>query len=155
MRDVRLPMEQLAQLIALQIAGGGVARLTVTGGSMLPMLRSRRDTVELAAPEELGSGDVILYRRENGSYILHRILSAKKDGSFLCSGDNQCEKETVYREQILAKAVAFYRGEKRYSVGHPGYQVYTRLWVGLFAIRRPVLAVRRRLGRLRRAHKKP
>lgn len=154
MRGVRLPMEQLAQLIALQIAGGGVAHLTVTGGSMLPMLRSRQDMVELVAPECVAARDVILYRRENGSYILHRILSVEKDGSFLCSGDNQWEKEIVCREQILAKVTAFYRDEKRYSVEHPGYQVYTRLWVGLFAIRRPVLALRRQLGRLRRTHKK-
>ena len=43
----RLPMEQLAQLITLQLESGGRANLTVTGSSMLPMLRNGVDAVEL------------------------------------------------------------------------------------------------------------
>jgi hypothetical protein len=36
--------------------------------------------------------DVIFYRRENGQYVLHRIIKIKKDG-YVCRGDNQTAKE--------------------------------------------------------------
>ena len=43
--------------------------LTVTGGSMLPLLAGGRDRVTLGpVPERLRRGEVLLYRRADGSY---------------------------------------------------------------------------------------
>ena len=44
--------------------------LTVTGGSMLPLLAGGRDRVTLGpVPERLRRGEVLLYRRADGSYV--------------------------------------------------------------------------------------
>ena len=44
--------------------------LTVTGGSMLPLLAGSRDRVTLGpVPERLRRGEVLLYRRADGSYV--------------------------------------------------------------------------------------
>lgn len=149
MRTEAIPMEQLVGLINVQLEQG-IAPLRVTGSSMHPTFRNGRDTVCLRKLEaELRRGDVILYRRENGQYVLHRIVRLR-DGAFICSGDNQFEPERVGAEQVIARVEAFRRGKKEYSVTHLGYRAYVWLWVGIFPVRKPLLKLRRWLGKLRR-----
>ena len=52
--------------------------LVVTGNSMLPFLVHKRDTVYLTKIKKpLKVGDMVLYQRLNGEYILHRICRIK------------------------------------------------------------------------------
>lgn len=149
MQTVPIPMEQLAQLLAVQLKNGA-APLRVTGSSMHPVLRDRRDTVYLQASQRpLKRGDVILYCRDNGTYVLHRIVRVEAEGKYICSGDNQYTPESVEAGQVLAVMESFCRNGRVYAPGHPGYRAFVCAWVGLFPVRRPLLAMRRRLGWLR------
>lgn len=155
MHTVSLPMEQLAQLLAVQLENGQ-APLRVTGSSMHPVLRDQKDTVYLQAPRTpVKKGDMILYRRDNGAYVLHRIIGCRGQGQYICSGDNQFVPEEVSAEQVLAVVETICRNGKMISVSHRGYRAFVWLWVFMFPVRRPILAVRRRLGRLRRRRRKP
>lgn len=82
--------------------------LTVTGGSMLPLLAGGRDRVTLGpVPERLCRGEVLLYRRADGSYVLHRLTGFGQDGTLVFCGDRQTEPERGIRpEQVIARAVA-------------------------------------------------
>lgn len=145
-----ISMEALAELIRLQLKERGRASLTVTGDSMYPMLHNCRDQVELIPVScRQEEKDVILYCRDNGRYILHRIVALTRDG-YICCGDNQWKKEFVRHDQLLAVVDGFTRNEKKYTLHHVGYRLYAAVWVGLFPIRRHLLALRRCLGRLRR-----
>lgn len=149
MKVETMPMEQLAQLLELQLENGE-APLRVTGSSMYPTFRSGRDTVFLRKPDApLRKGDVILYRRQNGRYVLHRIVRIK-DGVLICSGDNQFEPERVEPEQVIARVEAFQRGKRKYKASHFGYRIYVWFWIGVFPVRRPMLKFRRCLGKGRR-----
>lgn len=151
METVSIPMEQLAQLLEVQLSHSAAAQLNVTGISMWPMLSSRRDYVTLAPPPGIyHKGDLLLYRRENGSYILHRIVRMVSAEEFVCSGDNQWQPETVYARQVFAIVTAFRRDGKEYAVTHKPYQRYVRIWVALFPVRRPILAIKNLLIRMRR-----
>lgn len=152
MMQVRyLPMEQLGELLGEQLAHG-CAHLPVTGSSMLPMLRGGRDTVKLApANVPLPEGEVILYRRENGQYVLHRLIRMVDAETCLCCGDNQWQGELLPARRVIARVVAFQRAGKWYDTNKSkGYRLYRKIWTALFPVRRPVLAVRRILGRARR-----
>lgn len=148
MQTVTVPMESLAEIIKLQLESAGRANLTVTGSSMLPMLRNRRDTVTLIPVSDPQKGDVVLFQRKSGQYILHRIVAVTKDG-YICCGDNQAELEPVTGDQMIAVVDSFTRKRKRYTVDALGYRLYTAVWVNLFFLRRPYIALRRCLGRLR------
>ena len=149
-RSQSLPMESLSELLMLQMQNGGRARLTVTGYSMMPLLRNRVDSVELIADtQQRNKGDIILYRRENGQYVLHRIVGKGPQG-YICCGDNQAVRESVAPEQVIAVADGFFRNGKKYELSNIGYRMYTAAWVGGFPLRRFYIAMRRRLGRLRR-----
>lgn len=145
-----LPMEELAKILELQLENGGRANLVVTGNSMYPMLYHRRDRVTLVpvrAP--LSRGDLILYRRENGLYILHRIITKPKNGVFDCSGDNQWIRETVKESQVVAKVEGFVRKGKTCTGEELLYRLYVVLWNGFFPVRKPLIRMRRALGRFR------
>jgi len=147
---VKLSMAQLVPLMMLQLENGGQASLIVTGSSMHPTYRDQKTRVRLEKPAfPLKGHPVILYKRDNGDYILHRIVRKRKDG-FLCAGDNQWQKEPVRQDQILARVtgVAKY-GEENY-VNQRSCSPGLWLWTVLLPMRRPVLALRRKLGRLRR-----
>ena len=147
-----IPMEELAPLLMLQLEKGGKTTLTVTGGSMLPMLHSGRDTVTLIPlADRQKKGDIILYRRDNGRYVLHRIIACSELG-YICCGDNQAEKETVEHRQLLAVVDRFTRNGKEYTVSAVGYRLYKTLWVGLFPLRKYYIPLRRFLGNKRRMY---
>lgn len=144
-----IPMESLAELFSLQMENGGIARLVVTGSSMHPTLRDRRDVVYLSTIDRpLKKKDLILYQRDNGQYILHRIVSKPINDQFICSGDNQWEKEPVRRDQALAIVKKCKRGKKLLTERSFGLRLWVTFWVAIFPLRRPILAARRSVGKL-------
>lgn len=146
----QIPMEQLVPLLEEQLKGGH-ARLPVTGSSMLPMLRGGRDVVGLVPLNgPPGRGAVLLYRRDNGQYVLHRAIRMEDEATCLCCGDNQWQREYVALDHVIAQVDRFCRNGKWIDVrSHRGYRTYTYIWTALFPVRRPIIAVRRVLGRLR------
>ena len=138
------------RLLSVQLENGGNAGLTVTGYSMMPMLYNRRDSVTLVPVNgHEKKGDIVLYKRENGAYVLHRIIAEKTDG-FICCGDNQYMRERVDRQQLIAKVISFVRNGKEVSVENKSYKCYVAIWVGLFFLRGIYIPVRRFFGKLTR-----
>ncbi len=148
-KTVVLPTEQIVEFVKLQLAEQNCASLNVTGTSMWPMLKHLQDRVLLKKPEKLKKGDIILYRRENGRYILHRIIY-KEAGGYVCSGDNQWEKEHIRESWVIAVVTDFYKKEKRYSICHKGYRLYAWLWRKVFPVRRPILWLARKMYHIRK-----
>lgn len=123
--------EQLDNLMPLcreRLAAGQKIRFSPRGTSMLPMLRQGIDTVTLAPlPEKLRKYDLPLYQRDNGQYVLHRVVKAGE--TYTCVGDNQFVLEPDLRhDQMIALVVAFTRGDREYSVSNLRYRLYCRLW---------------------------
>ena len=121
-------MNDLIPLFHEYLESGQSVRFSPRGVSMLPMLRQGIDSVVLSqAPETLKKYDLPIYQREDGKYILHRIVGA--GATYTCVGDNQFKFETgIRREQILALVIGFYRGETYHSVDEPAYRAYCRFW---------------------------
>ena len=70
-----LQMDELMPLILERLAAGQDVRFSPRGVSMLPMLRQGRDTVTLSpVTGRLRKYDLPLYRREDGRYVLHRVV---------------------------------------------------------------------------------
>ena len=148
----RVSMEQLGPLLEEQLRHG-CARLPVTGSSMLPMLRQGRDVVRLVPMEcTPESGAIVLYRRDNGQYVLHRLIRMEDEGTGLCCGDNQWERELVSRERMIAVADGVWRkGTWIDWKTNRRFLCYQWLWTKLFPVRRPIIAARRIAGHLRRS----
>jgi len=85
------------------------------GHSMLPLLRQNFDLSilqKLNKGEDVKVNDVILFKRDNGQYILHRLIKKNKDGTFNFLGDNQYHIEKkVRRNQLLAVLTGIDKGK--------------------------------------------
>lgn len=84
------------------------------GTSMLPLLREGRDLVKLTKPMFLKPGDVVLFKRRETEYVLHRIVKIL-DNKIYIRGDNCIQTETVDAGNIIAKMECVYRKGKYYS----------------------------------------
>ena len=143
-------MVDLSPLIEEILRGGGTVELTVTGNSMWPMLHHKVSRVRLAPIGELKKGDLPLYRRQNGAYVLHRILAVEPDGSYTCCGDNQWHVERgLQRAQMVAVVTDFSRRGEQWVSGNSGlYRLYTRLWMAVRPIRRLIFGGWKRIKRM-------
>lgn len=124
------------------------------GYSMYPMFIPGRDEAVLqrADPAKLKRGDVVLYRRDGGILVLHRICKKKKN-AFYMVGDNQREVEGPLREdQMKGVLTSFLRNGKHISVRHPIYILASSVWLFLRPVRpvftKTVAAVKRFVKRL-------
>lgn len=110
---MKLKMEELVPLIIEVISSGSSFKLYPNGQSMLPTIVAGEDSVELSAlPSVLKKYDIVLYKRDNGQYVLHRIVRVGKDCFDMC-GDNQIDIEkNVLKKDIIAYASAIYKREK-------------------------------------------
>lgn len=141
-REVR--MASLSPIMEEILSNGGTVELTVTGNSMYPMLRHRVSRVRLRRAEALAVGDLPLYRRENGAFVLHRVV-AREGETFTCCGDNQWVLEPgIRQEQIVAVMTHFARGKRWVSAQSRTYRGYWRFWVWLRPLRRLVFGGLRR-----------
>lgn len=115
--------------------------LAVTGSSMAPFLVSGRDSVLLTRPPEtLRRGDIALYRRESGAYVLHRVHHRERDGSYAMLGDaQQTIEHGVRRAQIIAVVQSAKRKGKRQQKGCFWWEFFAHVWPRLVALRPALL----------------
>lgn len=155
-----IELKELYPLLRESLEAGRPVRFSPRGISMMPMIRQGVDSVVLSpAPEKLCKYDIPFYRRDDGKFILHRIVRVSE--TYTCIGDNQFEQERgVRRDQVIAVVSAFTRGDREYSVRDWRYGLYCRVWHYSRPIRycsRRLRQVCRRLrqaaGRLKRAVK--
>lgn len=151
MQDKKNEIGETEQLLSQ----GQTVQRKPQGFSMYPMLVPGRDEVILHQKDgqRLKRGDVVLYRRDTGMLVLHRIVRCEENRYYMV-GDNQTEVEGPIGEaQILAVLVAFIRKGKRVSVGNPLYLLYARLWLMLRPYRkhisRPVARLKREWRKIR------
>ena len=88
-------MEQIYEIEPLLKAGACI-QIHPQGYSMYPFIDPRRDEVVLAGIEDgsaLRRGDVVLYRRENGMLVLHRIYKIGQDGLYLLGDHRQPSRD--------------------------------------------------------------
>jgi hypothetical protein len=124
----------------------GILVYTNVGCSMMPLLRQKRDLVEIAKkqPGRCKKYDVVLYRR-GGKYILHRILKVLPD-SYVIAGDHNYVREYgVKDDQIIGVLAAVVRDGRRITVNDRGYRLYVHLWCDLYPFRVGILYMKARL----------
>ena len=121
------------------LAQNGYLIYTARGISMMPLIRQKRDIVEIrpltARPEKY---DVILYKRM-GKYILHRVLKVLPEG-YVIAGDHNTFLETDVRDDmILGVMTRVIRNGKSITPDNRWYRLYMHLWCDAYPVRMFVL----------------
>ena len=104
-----------------QIEKNGVIAFVPGGNSMWPMLKNRGQSVIVQAKTgRLKKFDVAFYVRDNGAFVLHRVMQVI-DGGYVMCGDSQFTLEKVKEENVFGIMTSFYRGKKSVEVTDEKY----------------------------------
>ena len=138
-------LESLMPVILESLQAGRSVILPPRGTSMLPLIRQGVDSVRLSPVSgKLKKYDIPFYQRDNGQYVLHRIVGVSD--TYTCIGDNQFVLENdVRQDQVIAVVTAVYRGSRMISIDNIGYKLYCRIWHNCRDVRRVYLACKRKL----------
>lgn len=119
---------------------GKEVRLPVRGNSMSPFLIGGRDEICFRRPEKtLRRGDIVLFQRANGEYILHRICCVR-DGAYFVAGDAQTKTEgPIAREQIFGVVTKVCRKGKWIAENDFLWRCFARMWTLFLPLRRTLL----------------
>lgn len=114
--------------------------VTPRGYSMFPFFSGFRDTLYLKKAEfPLKKGDIVLYRRENGICVVHRIHHStlqKGVRSYFMLGDSQTELEGPLPEDRIFGVVSHYiRKGKTIDCTSFRYGLLWRIWLFLRPLR--------------------
>jgi hypothetical protein len=121
----QMPLADLYPAIRATIEAGGEFLIYPNGESMLPTLRPGRDAVFLSRVSRIKRGDILLYQRENGAFVLHRVVKCEKGGTLSMRGDNQYYTEKgVEERQVVAAAKAFCRNGQRMECASLSHRAY-------------------------------
>lgn len=143
-------LSEYDETIRLVLESGGEFRIYPKGTSMLPLIVQGRDSVTLIKPSgELKKGDIAFYLRENGQYVLHRVVKVQ-NGVYAMCGDNQTEIEHgIENKQIIGVASKIYRGDKLITPKKLSYRLYLFIWRSFF-VRRVFFKLRRLKNKIKK-----
>ena len=128
---------------------GVLVQMTV-GSSMRPMLKERKNTVVIeklkGKPKE---NDVVLYQRDCGKYVLHRVIKVKDNG-YIIRGDNCIHNEYDIKDRHIFGILKGYYIKDRYIECETNnfYKFYVFFWRRTFYIRIPFMLMRIALSKI-------
>lgn len=116
------------------LSGKPVVTMT-SGDSMEPLLYDHSTRVVIWKAEgPLKKGDLPVYRRPSGEFVMHRIIRVDAD-NYYTRGDNRAGLEKVPREWVLGVVTEIYRKQRHIYVTDWSYRLYTRVWNLLYPVR--------------------
>ena len=96
----------------------------VKGTSMRPMLKND-DVVTIVSINNYKKGDILLYKRLDESFVLHRVRKIKNNRLYIV-GDHQTGLEEVNYNQVIAKVINYKKNnkDKVYNLKGVKYNLY-------------------------------
>lgn len=97
------------------------------GDSMMPLLRQHHDIMVIRKiADPLKKGDVVLFKRPNGAYVLHRIVKVYGLGRYRIAGDNRAFSEIVPEEWIIGILAEVIKDDRRITADSDEYKAYAK-----------------------------
>ena len=129
---------------------------TNVGTSMLPLLRQRRDIIEIHHKDpatRCKRYDTVLYKRGD-KYILHRILKVRPNDYVICGDHNIWREYGITDGQILGVMTRVIRNGRSITTDNRWYKNYVHLWCDFYHVRAGILILIRLMRRLGRGVKR-
>ena len=118
---------------------------TNVGTSMMPLLRQRRDIIEIRRKDpatRCKRYDAVLYKYGD-KYILHRVLKVRPKDYVICGDHNIWREYGITDDQILGVLTRVVRDGKSIYPTDWKYKLYVHLWCDFYPVRATILYVKR------------
>ncbi len=109
-----------------------VLPVIISGNSMAPFLKHGRDKVFLSRIIDTPKrGDIILFRRRSGTYVLHRVYKIK-NGTMTMLGDAQTALESnIPLQNAIAIVNCVIRNGKKLTDSSTTWKFFETVWLAL------------------------
>ncbi len=145
-------MSEVTTSVGKLLRKGEAVGVAPKGRSMLPLMREGKTQVIVEpVSRELTVGEMPLYEREDGFYILHRVVGVDEDYYYI-RGDNCVTLETVPKKDVLGVVTELRRNGHTIRPTDWHYRLYVRLLMATEQPRIQLLRMRARAGRLYRKY---
>ncbi len=130
-------LDEFSTAVENLLKDGATVPVYISGSSMTPFLVSRRDLVWLRSPTdgELKKGKIILFKRDGGRLILHRIRSVLSQDVLKVNGDSQSYCELVKKSNVIAVVSEIERKGRRKSADALSFKLINFVWQALMPLR--------------------
>lgn len=154
MEKLNCSVSEISELVDELIEENANLPVCVSGSSMNPFLISRRDIVYLRKPElnEIKKGKILLFRRKDGSLVLHRVKKILEDSELVMAGDAQTDSETIDISQVIAVVSEIERKGKCRSAESFYWKSINAIWRILTPFRPLIMRIWFKLRRTRRKY---
>ncbi len=147
--DKKVSLADLLPFIEEAFNRGQTFKIEITGTSMNPLLFEKRDFViieKISRPLEIG--DIPLYRRKDGAFVLHRIVGKSENDYTMC-GDNQFILEKgITDSDIIGVVCEMNINGKKVLVTDPEYIEHKNKFLRNLKTRYPLRRLRYNLSTL-------
>ena len=130
MKKEFIKLEEYEPVIRKILKEGGTFPFYPRGTSMSPFILAERDMVVLSSlPDRLKKYQIVLYKRDNGAFVLHRII--RINGS-CCTmrGDNQFLSEPgIRRDQMIGIVSKIFCNDQPVNPNDTRHRITAALWV--------------------------
>ncbi len=112
-------------------------KITLAGNSMRPLIRKDRDLVIIVPLRRSPKiGDVVLFSRPDGSYVVHRLYKA--DGDTVQTLGDGCLRPDVPMPlaSVCGLVTTVERGRCRLRLDTAAARLYGRIWMNLLPLHR-------------------
>lgn len=144
---ITLPDALLLSEVASMLSEGHAVTLHAKGNSMFPFIVGGRDSVVLQRIKKLYRGDIVLACLSGGHYVLHRIHRMENEKITLL-GDGNIGTESCRPADVCGTVVKIIRNGRHVRCSSRGERCRVRMWRALLPLRRLILAVCRRTGKI-------
>lgn len=121
-------------------ATGETVFLKVKGSSMMPFLKSDKDSVAAKRIDgKLKKGDIVFYSRMDSVAVMHRIMKIENDKMWLCGDAQQTWEGPLNVNSAFAKVVSVIHNGKTYDENSFYFKFFSKIWINLTAIRPYIL----------------
>ena len=123
--------------------------IVISGNSMSPFLVNQGDVIYLSKiNRKLKKGDLVLYQRLSGQYVVHRIVKVKKSGYYL-AGDNQIAIEgPILDKQIFGLVTKVKRKGKWIEAGNFWWEFFEHVWIWVLPWRMIILKIYKKVCKI-------
>ena len=126
--NIKVSLDSIFTVMEEMLSLGKEVTFATNGDSMRPLLLSG-ESVTLKRFLRYKKGDVILFRKNNGNFVLHRIIKIKNNTVFT-QGDALISRDEPFdKERIIGKAVAFIKKDKTVHISNLSYLIYKTVYM--------------------------
>lgn len=138
--------EELFPVLKELLDSGKDVSLNTKGSSMTPFIHEKDVLYVTPAPEVLKRGDMAVFQRLSGEYVMHRIRYVRQGANgikeYYFIGDAQNWTEgPIFREQIFGLVTAVKRRGKWTDKKHFVWWFYRHVWLNMVPVRHLVFKV--------------